>query len=232
MTPVSHIFKGSLLTKLLVFSLYVSLALASDTCQLVCEFLQVAAVAATHDQLAERIACVEGERHLASSLCQTFHSRLSALQQTNEGLALEVTHLEQSLKQVRHAAFLYLVLCPASAHRWMHTHQLGVSAKAWHTGSPFAALNGKVTWCCIWVRPQTVLACNLVLQGVLLIDARSHALTSDNGKSHGRGVASTTERNIVALPASQPISRCVSLTWLIDKSPVVQGSGLVLPWHA
>ncbi|KAL0041934.1 hypothetical protein WJX79_009455 [Trebouxia sp. C0005] len=60
---------------------------------------KVAAVAATHDQLAQRIAHVEGERHLASSLCQTFHSRLSALQQNNEGLALEVIHLEQSLEK-------------------------------------------------------------------------------------------------------------------------------------
>ena len=50
---------------------------------------------------------------------------------------------------------------------------------------------------------------DLVLQGVSLTDGRSHALTSDNGKSHGRGVASTVERNMVDRPASQPISRCV-----------------------
>ncbi|KAL0047306.1 hypothetical protein WJX82_000356 [Trebouxia sp. C0006] len=102
---------------------------------------KVAAVAATHDKLAQQIAHVEGERQLASSLCQTFHSRLSALQQTNEGLALEVTHLEQSLEQ-----------------------------------------------------------------GVPLIHVRSDALTIGNGKSHGPGVASTAEQNIVGLPASQPIS--------------------------
>ncbi len=77
-----------------------------------CGLWQVAAVAATHDKLAQQIAHVEGERQLASSLCQTFHSRLSALQQTNEGLALEVTQLEQSLEQVRHAAFLCLVFSP------------------------------------------------------------------------------------------------------------------------
>lgn len=73
-----------------------------------CGSWQVAAVAATHGQLAGRIALVEGERHLASSLCQTFHSRLLALQQINKDLALEVTHLEQSLAQVRHAVFLCL----------------------------------------------------------------------------------------------------------------------------
>jgi len=91
-TPVSHIFVGGLFTRLLVFSLYVSLLLAFDTCQIVCGLWQVAAVAATHGQLAEQIARVEGERHLASSLCQTFHSRLSALQQTNKDLAMEVIH--------------------------------------------------------------------------------------------------------------------------------------------
>jgi uncharacterized protein YlxW (UPF0749 family) len=108
--PVSHILVGGLPTRLLVFSLYVSLVLAFDTCQIVCGYWQVAAVAATHDQLAERIARVEGERHMASSLCQTFHSRLSALQQTNKDLALEVIHLQQSLEQVRYAVFLCLVL--------------------------------------------------------------------------------------------------------------------------
>ncbi len=71
-----------------------------------CGLWQVAAVVATHDKLAQQIAHVEGERQLASSLCQTF------LQQTNEGSALEVTQLEQSLEQVRHAAFLCLVFSP------------------------------------------------------------------------------------------------------------------------
>ncbi len=118
--PVSHIFVGCFPTRL-----YASFILALDTSLIVCGLWQVAAVAATHDQLAQRIASVEGERHLASSLCQTFHSRLSALQQTNEGLALEVTHLEQLLEQVRHAAFLCLVLCPASAHTWLHSNQQG-----------------------------------------------------------------------------------------------------------
>lgn len=97
-----------------------------------CGLWQVAAVAATHDQLAKQIAHVEGERHLASSLCQTFHSKLSALQQVNEGLALEVTRLEHSVEQVRHAVFLCLVLCSANACMWLHRHQQGVHAKAWH----------------------------------------------------------------------------------------------------
>ncbi len=85
-----------------------------------------------------------------------------------------------------------------------------------------------------WVPPYTVLTCNLVPQGVPLRDVTSDAHTSaiGDGKCHGRDVASAAERNIVDLPTSQPISRYFPLTWLIDKSPVVQGNGLVLPWHA
>ncbi|KAL0037803.1 hypothetical protein WJX77_012523 [Trebouxia sp. C0004] len=60
---------------------------------------KVAAVAATHDQLVQQISRVEGERQLASSLCRTFHSRMSALQQTNENLALELIQLKQSVEQ-------------------------------------------------------------------------------------------------------------------------------------
>ena len=82
------------------------------------------------------------------------------------------------------------------------------------------------------VPPDTALTCHLVSQGVPLIHVRSDALTIGNGKSHGPGVASTAEQNIVGLPASQPISRCFPLTCLMDKSLVVQGNGLVLPWHS
>ena len=82
------------------------------------------------------------------------------------------------------------------------------------------------------VPPDTVLTCDLVPQGIPLIHVRSDALTTGNGKSHGQGVASATEKNIVGLPASQPISRYFPKTWLIDKSPMVQGNGLVLLWHA
>ncbi len=90
-----------------------------------------------------------------------------------------------------------------------YRHQQGVHAYLWHTGSPFAALDGILAWCCIWVPTYTVLTCNLVPQGVSLMDVKSDAHTSaiGNVKSHGQGVALAVEQNIVGLPATQPISR-------------------------